>query len=354
METPTWAQPSPEVTEHHQSGRIDQVFEEYDKPDSPGCALGVIENGELSYGRGYGMANLEHAVPIGNDTVFRIGSTSKQVAAFAILLLAEDGKLSLDDDVRKHIPELAPSDPTITVRHLVHHTSGLRDYLSLMWLAGKRNDDYYSEQELLSMLSRQKDLNFSPSDEFLYSNTGYFLLSILVERTAGESLADFSQKRIFEPLDMPNTHFHDDARRIVVGRAAGYAPSESGGWQISQTTLPMVGDGGVFTTTRDLVRWDSNFYRNELGSQAMLSTQLETGQLTDETDTGYAAGLMIGDYRGLRMVSHGGAFVGYRAEMIRFPRPPHIRLRALQPSDDQPFSPRPSGGRRRAGRKVQR
>ena len=297
---------------------IDRIFASYDRHDSPGCALGVIQKGRHVYARGYGLANLEHGIPISLDTVFRIGSTSKQFAAFAILLLEADGELSRSDDVRELIPELPTYDAPITIGHLIHHTSGLRDYLSLMHLSGKRGADYYTDAEVLDLLSRQHALNFTPGSEHLYSNSGYFLLSVLVERASGSSLATFAQERIFAPLEMHDTHFHDDHRRLVKRRAAGHAP-EGSGWRISQTTLPMVGDGGVFTTTRDLLRWDQSFYRNELGPATLHAWQHETGKLDSGEDTGYAAGLRLGTYRSARTVSHGGAFVGYRAELLRFP-----------------------------------
>ncbi|MEM1249005.1 MAG: serine hydrolase domain-containing protein [Acidobacteriota bacterium] len=296
---------------------VDRVFDAYGE-ESPGCSLGIVEDGELTYSRGYGMANLEHGVALETDSIFRIASTSKQFAAFAVLLLEADGLLSLEDDVRRFIPELHATKETVRIRHLIHHTSGMRDYLTLMRLAGLRNEDYYDNDELLAMLARQRDLNFPPGTEHLYSNTGYFLLAVLVERASGSSLREFAEKRIFGPLGMTSSHFHDDPNRIVPRRAAGYAPTASG-WEISQTTLPMVGDGGLFTTVRDLTKWNANFDRNELGDEALLERQLETGQLADGSDSGYAAGLSIGDYRGLPTVSHGGAFVGYRAEFLRFP-----------------------------------
>ncbi len=297
---------------------VDAVFAEYDSTRSPGCALGVMEGGVMAYARGYGMANLEYAVAITPRSVFRIGSTSKQFTAMAIALLAEEGKLSLDDDVRKYQPELQPHDPPVTVRHLVHHTSGLRDYLTLADLAGFGND--YSIEQALDLLARQKALNFPAGTRHLYSNSGYFLMSQIVERAAGESLAAWAAKHVFAPLGMKHSHFQDDTNRIVENRADGYAPSGDG-FAISMTTLDIVGDGGVFTTVEDLLRWDRNFYDNRLGSggPALIERVLTPGTLADGEVLDYAFGLVVGEHRGLKTVRHGGAFVGFRAQMIRFP-----------------------------------
>jgi CubicO group peptidase (beta-lactamase class C family) len=302
-----------------QAEQVDALFAEYATTRTPGCAVGVIRGGAFVLRRGYGMANLEHGVPLGADTVFRIGSTSKQFTAAAVLLLAERSRLSLDDDVRTYVPELPVFDPPVTIRHLLHHTSGYRDYLTLMRLAGYRDADYYTDEDLLVMLSRQRELNFAPGAEFLYSNSGYWLLSQVVERVSGVSLKDFAATAIFGPLGMASTHFHDDYRHVVPNRASGYAPSPDGGFRISMTTLPMVGDGGVFTTVDDLLAWDRSFYENRIGSPRFVERMQSVGTLNDGTALDYALGLRLGTYRGLPTVSHGGAFVGFRAEMLRFP-----------------------------------
>ena len=301
--------------------KVDEVFAEWDTTSSPGCALSVIRASEVIYARGYGMANLEHGLAITPRTVFRIGSTSKQFAATAIALLAEQGKLSLDDDVRKHVPELPEYEASVTVRHLIHHTSGLRDYLGLMRLSGKGEADYYTNDEVIAKLARQKALNFTPGDEYLYSNSGYFLLSVIVERVSGKSLRDFADEHLFGPLDMHHSHFHDDHRRIVAHRADGYRRTADGGFGIDKTTLEMVGQGGVFTSVEDLYHWDQNFYGNRLGkgSPELIELLYTPGVLNDGERLTYAFGLSVTKYRGLRKVAHNGAFAGYRAEMIRFP-----------------------------------
>jgi len=301
------------------TGRVDELFAEWDKPDSPGCALGIIKDGQLVYQRGYGMANLEHTIPISSTTVFRIASTSKQFTATCIILLAEQGKLSLNDDVRKYLPEMPEYESPITIHHLIHHTSGIRDYLELMELAGMSDQDYYTDKEALEMLTRQKELNFKPGDEYLYSNSGYLLLSIIVTRVSGKSLREFAEEHIFKRLGMKTTHFHDDHRMIVKNRAAGYSPRENGGYKIRMTTLDMVGDGGVFTTIEDLFLWDQNFYHNRVGGKGLINQLLTPGMLNNGEKLNYAFGLAVGDYRGLRLISHGGSFAGFRAQMIRFP-----------------------------------
>ena len=301
--------------------KVDKIFAQWDKPDSPGCELVVIKDGQIVYKRGYGMANLEHNIPMSPASIMDTGSVSKQFTAMAIALLAEQGKLSLDDDVRKYLPEIPQYEAPITIRHLIHHTSGIRDYLTLMSIAGMRDDDYYVDGEVVSLLARQKELNFRPGSEFLYSNSGYFLLSQIVKRASGKTLREFADENMFKPLGMTRTKFYDDHNEIVKNRAASYVSRRGGGFQIAATALDMVGDGNVFTCVEDLFLWDQNFYHNKLGKggQEMINQVLTTGTLNSGEKIDYAFGLVIGEYRGLRIVEHGGAFVGYRAMTMRFP-----------------------------------
>jgi len=303
------------------TNKVDKLFSKWDKPDSPGCALGVIMDGQLIYKRGYGMANLEHGIPITSKSVFRIGSTSKQFTAMCIVLLGEEGKLSLDDDIRKYINEMPDYGHPITIRHLLHHTSGIRDYLTLMSLAGERDDDFFVDGEVVALIARQKELNFKTGDEYLYSNSGYFLLSMIVKRVTGKSMRVYAEEKIFKPLKMMSTHFHDNHTRIVKNRAAGYSPQRKDQFRIDMTTLDMIGDGGIFTCIDDLLLWDRNFYDNKLGngSPALIEKLLTQGALNNGKKLDYALGLVVSDYKGLRMISHGGAFVGFRADLIRFP-----------------------------------
>jgi len=302
---------------------VDELFSAYDRTDSPGCALGVIRDGEFTYRRGYGMANLEYDLPLGPQSVFRIGSTSKQFTAAAVALLAEDGKLSLDGPVRRHFPEFPAWADGMTVRQLIHHTSGIRDYLVLAFLAGKADDaDYYTDAWVLDLLARQRETNFPPGEQHLYSNSGYLLLAHIVQRVSGQSLREYAAEHLFGPLGMHSTHFHDDHRHVLPRRATGYAPADDGGYRISTTTLDMVGDGGVFTTIDDLLAWDRNFYDNRLGQGGpdLITTLTTPGRLNNGESLDYAFGLAVEDFEGLTLVSHGGAFVGYRADMLRFPQ----------------------------------
>lgn len=299
---------------------VDKIFEECDKPGSPGCALGVIWNGKLIYARGYGMANLDYDIPITPKTVFRIASVSKQFTATCIALLIERGLISMEDEVRKFIPELPEYGYPVKVKHLIYHTSGIRDYLDLMSMAYKRDEDYYTPEEALEMICRQKKLNFKPGSRFLYSNSNYFLLGVIVERASGISLRKFADENIFKPLGMKNTHFHDDHTMIVKNRAIGYSPRPDGGFRVNETSLDIVGDGGLFTTVEDLYIWDQNFYHNKLeGGRRLIRRILTVGTLNSGEKLDYAFGLRIGSYRGLRIVHHSGSFAGFRAQMIRFP-----------------------------------
>jgi CubicO group peptidase (beta-lactamase class C family) len=297
----------------------DAIFAEWDRPDSPGCALGVYRDGSIVYARGYGMADLERGVPITPHTVFDIGSTSKQFAAASILLLAHDGALSLDDDVRKHVPEIPAYSRPITIRHLLHHTSGLRDYIGLLTLSGVRIDDVATSEDALAIIARQKELNFDPGDEHLYSNSGYFLLSVIVERASGRSLRDFAHERIFEPLGMSRTHYLGSYDDIVPDRALAYSRRPNGELRTDVSRWLQLGDGAVFTTVEELLLWDRNFYDPRVGGEGFLSELQGPGTLTNGEALTYALGLQVSEYRGERTVSHGGSWGGYRAELVRFP-----------------------------------
>ncbi|MBK8249981.1 MAG: beta-lactamase family protein [Gemmatimonadetes bacterium] len=298
--------------------RIDSVFAAYDRTTSPGCALGIYQNGAITYTRGYGMANLEHGIAISARTVFDIGSTSKQFAATAVVLLQQDGKLNLDDEVRTYIPELPAYQRPLTIRHMLNHTSGLRDYLTLMGLHGTDFDGVTGDQDALDLIVRQQALNFEPGAEFLYSNSGFFLLSQIVKRVSGKTLAQFAHERIFAPLGMHDTHFHDDHRMIVAQRATGYSPSTTG-FAIDMSLFEQTGDGAVYTTIEDLIKWDGNFYTPTVGGERLLRDLHTRGKLNNDSTIAYALGLFVDEHRGLRRVRHGGSWAGYRAELLRFP-----------------------------------
>jgi CubicO group peptidase (beta-lactamase class C family) len=298
---------------------VDKVFAKWNSTHSPGCALSVMKNGHIIYKRGYGMADLDHDIPITPETVFHVASISKQFTAASILLLAQEHKLSLDDDVRKYIPELPSFGPQITIRHLIHHTSGLRDQWELLGLAGWRYSlDLITDDDVLSLISRQKELNFPPGDQYMYCNTGFTLLAQIVKRVSGQSLREFTSSHIFQPLGMTSTHFRDDHAEIVKHIAYGYV--EAGGtYRLSVTNFDTVGATSLLTTVEDLAQWDENFYHPRVGNAEMVEQQLQRGKLNSGKEIDYAAGLQHGKYRGLPTVDHSGADAGYRADFLRFP-----------------------------------
>src|SRR6267142_202625 len=299
---------------------VDEVFADLTKAGSPGCALGVYQDGKIIYSKGYGLANLEENVAIKPQSVFDIGSTSKQFTAASILLLEKQGKLSVNDDVRKYIPELPDYGQKITILQLLNHTSGLRDYLTLMELAGTNVDSVTTDEDALRMIVRQKALNFAPGSDWLYSNTGFFLLSVIVKRVSGKTLQEFAGENIFAPLEMSHTQYRDDHTSLIPNRALAYdAKEKGGGYKLDVSYFEQTGDGAVHTSVEDLLKWDENFYRRQIGGKEFLSEIQEPGKLNSGKVLDYAKGLRIADYRGLRTVSHGGSWGGYRAELLRFP-----------------------------------
>ncbi|HXJ04267.1 MAG TPA: serine hydrolase domain-containing protein [Candidatus Acidoferrum sp.] len=299
---------------------VDEVFSDYVKAGSPGCAVAVYKEGRISYAKGYGLANLEESVPITPESVFDIGSTSKQFTAASILLLERQGKLSVNDDVRKYIPELPDYGQKITILHLLNHTSGLRDYLALMGLAGINTDSVTKDEDALQIITRQKALNFEPGSDWLYSNTGFFLLSIIVKRVSGKPLREFAADNMFSPLGMTRTQYRDDHTALIPNRAMAYDPREiKDGYTLDVSYFEQTGDGAVHTSVEDLLKWDENFYSGQVGGKEFLAELQEHGKLNSGKVLDYAKGLFIGDYRGLHTVSHGGSWGGYRAELLRFP-----------------------------------
>lgn len=301
------------------AARVDAIFRDYDKPASPGCAVGVYRDDRVVYKRAYGMANLDHDVPLKPDSVFHVASVSKQFTAAAILLLAQDGKLSIDDDIRKYVPELPDFGHTITIRHLANHTSGIRDQWTLLGLAGWRySRDLISDDDVLEVLTRQQDLNFTPGERHLYSNSGYTLMAIVVKRVSGKSLREFTTERIFKPLGMANTHFRDNFSEIVKNQAYGYAP-ERDSFRLSVTNFDTAGATSLLTTVEDMAKWYANFGTKTVGGEALISGLLERGVLNNGTKIDYAFGISHAAYRGLPTVSHGGSDAGYRSYFARFP-----------------------------------
>jgi CubicO group peptidase (beta-lactamase class C family) len=314
--------------------RIDAIFEDVDRSDMPGCAIGIVQDGQLIYTRGYGMANLECQTPIDAQSIFHVASVSKQFTCLAILLLMRDGKRSLDDDVRTYIPELPDYGPVITIRHLVHHTSGLRDQWDLLRLAGWREDDVKTNADVLYLASRQKALNFFPGEEFLYCNTGYTLMALIVERLSGQPFRVFTQAQIFDPLGMMHTHFRDDHSELVVGRTSAYVPIDGGGYRVKIPMFDTVGATSLFTTVEDLARWVRNFELRTVGD-GVLDQMYEQGVLKNGEQIGYAFGQTVSIDRGIRVVQHSGSDGGYRSHLVRFPeqRAAMIVLSNLSVSD---------------------
>lgn len=287
--------------------------------DGPGAAIAVMHNGAIVYKQGYGLAHLEYDIPIAPSTIFHVASVSKQFTAFAVTMLAEQGKLSLDDAIQKHLPELPDFGVPITIRHLIHHTSGLRDQWQLLAMAGWRLDDVITRDQIMRMVRRQKELNFAPGDENLYCNTGYTLLAETVERVSGQSFREWTQTHIFEPLNMADTHFHDDHQMIVKNRAYSYEPSEDNGFQKSVLSFANVGATSLFTTVEDLMKWLSNFDEASVGGKSVIEQVHQRGVLNNGQELDYAFGLAIGKYRGLTTVGHGGSDAGFRSYLVSFP-----------------------------------
>jgi CubicO group peptidase (beta-lactamase class C family)/lysophospholipase L1-like esterase len=297
---------------------VDVHFAEWTR-DTPGCAVGVSEDGRIVLERAYGMADLEHEVPNRADTIFEAGSVTKQFTAAAVLLLARDGKLSLDDPVRRYIPELPDYGTPVTIRQMLHHTSGLRDWGSVAWIAGApRGARAYTHAHVLDILARQEKLNFEPGTRWSYSNSGYNLAAILVSRVTGEPFAEFTRKRLFEPLGMTRTSWRDDYTRIVRDRAIAYREAD-GQYAQDMPFENVHGNGGLLTTVGDLLRWNSNFESPQVGDDGWVRQMHTSGVLASGRETGYAFGLAIGRYQGLAEVRHSGTTGGYRAYLARFP-----------------------------------
>jgi CubicO group peptidase (beta-lactamase class C family) len=313
--TATLAQTSPTEAPDQSNEKVDKLFAQWDKPDSPGCALGVIKDGKFIYKRGYGSANLEYNAPLSSESVFDIASTSKQFTAASILLLARRGVISLDDDIHKYFPELPTYEAPITVNHLVHHTSGIRDGLQLRGMAD-RNDEFFNNEKAVELIARQKGLNFKPGERIAYSNSNYALLAEIVRRASGKSLREFAEENIFRPLGMANTRINDDRGAVVKNRVISYLPH--GGGRYSQF-VNIIEASNLLTTVEDLVKWDQNFYDNKIGGEGFNQAMLRGAKLNNGQEMPYAFGLMYGTYKGLKAVTHNGQMFGFTAEIIRFP-----------------------------------
>ncbi|MFC2083618.1 serine hydrolase domain-containing protein [Bacteroidota bacterium] len=301
-----------------ENGKVDQLFVAWDRKDSPGAAVTVVKNGQIIFKKGYGIANLEYNIPITPSTIFHMASVSKQFTACAVAMLAQQNKLSLDDDIRIHIPEVPDFGEIITIKHLIHHTSGLRDQWNLLVMAGWRMDDVITKDHIMKLVEKQKELNFSPGEEYLYCNTGYTLLAEIVERVSGETYSDWCQKKIFEPLGMRNTLFYDDHEKIVKNRAYSYSASGDI-FKKSVLSYANVGATSLFTTCEDLSKWAVNFNDPIIGNRKLFKQMEERGILIKGDTISYAFGQGIGKYKGLNIIGHSGGDAGYRTYLGRFP-----------------------------------
>ena len=299
--------------------KVDQLFAEWNRSDTPGAALAVTRDGEIIYKQGYGTANLEYDIPITTGTIFDIASVSKQFAGFAIATLSHEGKLSLDDDIRMSLPDVPDFGNRITIRHLLHHTSGLRDWVQSLVIAGDMMDDVISFKHILKMARHQKTLNFEPGTEFLYSNTGYNLLAEIVEKVTGDSFREWTDTHIFKPLAMTNTHFHDDYQMILKHRAYSYQTVENDRFKHAVNNTTALGSSSLYSTVEDLAKWILNFDDVRIGGQTVVEQMHQRGVLNNGEQINYAFGLNIGEYRTLRTVGHSGSWRGFRSHLMRFP-----------------------------------
>jgi CubicO group peptidase (beta-lactamase class C family) len=310
----SFAQPSPDVGD-----RIDGIFARWNTSSTPGCAVGASVDGRPALAKAYGMADLEHDVKITPDTIFEAGSVSKQFTAAAVLLLARDGKLSLDDPVKKYVPELPESASGVTIRHMLNHTSGLRDWGSIAAIGGwPRTSRVYTHAHVLEIVSRQRALNFPPGTKWSYSNTGYNLAAIIVGRVGGVPFAAFTRQRLFAPLGMTHTSWRDDHTRVVKGRAIAY-DEEKDGFHTDMPFEKVHGNGGLLTTVGDLLKWNENFAAPTVGDRGFVDEEQQPGRFNDGRTHFYALGLMIRASKGVRIVEHSGSTAGYQAHLMRYP-----------------------------------
>lgn len=298
--------------------KIDKLFSEWNN-SSPGCAIGIVRNDSLVFARGYGMANLEYSIPIMPETIFHMASVSKQFAAYSIVLLASQGKLKLDDDIRKHLSWFPDLKEKITIRHLLNHTSGIRDQWQLLAVSGTRIDDVITQDHIVKILSKQQQLNFKPGERYLYSNSGYTMAAEIVKSVTGKTLREFTDSVIFKPLGMANTHFHDDYTEVVKNRAYSYDRESPSLYSNSILSYSNAGATSLFTNINDLSRWVTNFYHPVAGAGADIEQLVQKGVLNNEKELNYALGIVSDIYKGNKQYSHSGGDAGYRTYLTVFP-----------------------------------
>ena len=302
-----------------ETDRVDKLFQAWDTPDSPGCVVGVIQDGELVYVRAYGMAGMVDDSPLTPKSAFNVQSIGKQFTAACIALLVQENLIALDDDIRKYLPEFPDYGTPITVRHLVHHTSGLRDYIHLVMLAGIDFRDHFTHTDALQIIMRQKSLNLEPGARHVYGNSGYVLMAEIIERVGGSSFGDFVEAHIFRPLGMKDSYMLDRDRPDNVHRVKGYTPKPDGKFEEDLTNFKVKGHGAFVTTIGDLFLWDQNFYDSKIGGSGFVELIFSRGILNTGEESNYAFGLLRGQYKGLENARHAGEWDGIRTDMIRFP-----------------------------------
>jgi CubicO group peptidase (beta-lactamase class C family) len=299
--------------------KIDSLFLKWNTTNSPGCAVGIVRNDSLIFAKGYGMANLEYGIPNDPSTIFHMASVSKQFTAYAIVLLARQGKLNLDDDIRKWLPWFPDLKEKITIRHLLNHTSGIRDQWQLLAISGTRLDDVITQDHIVKILSKQQALNFKPGEKYSYSNSGFTLLAEIVKSVSGKTLRNFTDSVIFKPLGMSNTHFHDDYTEIVKNRSYSYNRVDSIHFTNSILSYSNAGATSLFTNINDMSKWVMNFYTHKVGDQKDIDVLTKKGKLNDGKELSYALGISSGTYKGWRQYSHSGGDAGYRTHIAVFP-----------------------------------
>ncbi len=299
--------------------KINALFKQWDKPGSPGCTIGIVRNDSLIFAKGYGMANLEYGIPNGPKTLFHMASVSKQFTAYSIGLLAKQGKLSLDDDIRKYLPWFPNLGATITIRNLLNHTSGVRDQWQLLAISGTRLDDVITQEQIIKILSKQQGLNFKPGEKFMYCNSGFTLLAEIVKAVSGKTLRKFTDSVIFKPLGMTATHIHDDYTEIEPGRSYSYGRKDSAHYTNSILSYSVAGATSLFSNVEDLAKWEMNFYQYKVGSRQNIETLTTKGRLNDGTVNDYAMGISNEVYKGNKRYLHDGADAGYRTTVSIFP-----------------------------------
>ncbi|MBS1978600.1 MAG: beta-lactamase family protein [Bacteroidetes bacterium] len=299
--------------------KIDSLFHEWDNRTSPGAAVAVVKDGIVVFKKGYGMSNLEYDTPITPSSIFHIASESKQYVAYCIVLLAREGKLDLDDEVRKYLPYVPDFGKKVTIRHLIYHTSGLRDQWQLLAIGGQALEDVITQQHIIKLIEKQKELNFEPGSRMLYCNTGYTLLAEIVRKVSGKSLRTFTDERIFKPLGMTNTHFHDDNTEIVKNRTYSYDKTDSGKFINSPLNYATVGATSLFTTVEDEIKWLLNYETGTVGGMDAVNQMYQQCVLNNGRKIHYAFGIAVDSAKGYLRVGHGGADAGYRTYAVRFP-----------------------------------